>query len=110
MYVIKGFKDQNRNAYSEGRNRDIWREVYVQLDRMTIKPTIHKIKSHMTLAEAMSLLLTSPFAAEWLICNEAANAAAGVYADHLGKFEKGTQGGGVPQSPAVESHNEDLSN
>ena len=55
---------------------------------MTIKPTIHKIKSHMTVAEAMSLMLTNPFAAEWLICNEAADAAAGAYADHLGKFEK----------------------
>ena len=88
MYVIKGFKDHNRKAYSEGKNGDIWREVYVQLDRMTIKPTIHKIKSHMTVAEAMSLMLTNPFAAEWLICNEAADAAAGAYADHLGKFEK----------------------
>ena len=28
MYVIKGFKNQNRKAYSEGRNGDIWREAY----------------------------------------------------------------------------------
>ena len=88
MYVIKGFTNQNRKAYAEGRNGDIWREVYVQMDRMTIKPTIHKNKSHMTVIEAASLLLTNPFAAEWLICNEAADVAAGAYADHLGKFDK----------------------
>ena len=28
MYVIKGFKMQNSKAYSEGKNGDIWREVY----------------------------------------------------------------------------------
>ena len=88
MYVIKGFENQNRKAYAEGRNGDIWREVYVQMDRMAVKPTIHKIKSHMTVIEAASLLITNPYAAEWLICNEAADAAAGAYADHLGKFDK----------------------
>ena len=33
-------------------------------------------------------MITNPHAAEWLICSEAADAAAGAYADHLGKFEK----------------------
>ena len=88
MYVIKGFKDQNRKTYTEGRNGDIWREVYGQMDRMRIKPTIHKIKSHMTVIEVASMLITNPYAAEWHICNEAAGAAAGAYADHLGKFDK----------------------
>ena len=58
------------------------------MDRMAVKPTIHKIKSHMTVIEAASLLITNPYAAEWLICNEAADAAAGAYADQLGKFDK----------------------
>ena len=60
----------------------------MQVDRMHIKPTVHKIKSHLTTVEAASLLLTNPHAAEWLICNEAADAAAGTYADHLGSFDK----------------------
>ena len=55
---------------------------------MTVKPTIHKIKSHMTVAEALGLMLTHLFAAEWPICNEAGDAVARAYADHLGKFEK----------------------
>ena len=91
MYVIKGFKDQNRKAHAEGKNGDIWREVCAQMDRMQIKPTVHKIKSHLTVIEAAGLLITSPHAAERLICNEAADAAAGAYADHLGKFEKGDE-------------------
>ena len=45
MYVIKGFKAQNRKAYSEGKHGDIWREVFAHMDRMHTKPTIHKIKS-----------------------------------------------------------------
>ena len=88
MYVIKGFKDQNRKAYQEGRNGDIWREVYAQIDSLKTKPTIHKVKSHMTVPEVMSLMLSNPDAAKWLICNEAADAAAGAYADHLGSFEQ----------------------
>ena len=56
----EGFKDQNRKAYSEGRNGDIWREVYAQLDRMTIKTTIQKTKSRMAVAEVMSLMLINP--------------------------------------------------
>ena len=42
----------------------------------------------MTVPEVMSLMLSNPDAAKWLICNEAADAAAGAYADHLGSFEK----------------------
>ena len=60
MYVIKGFKKQNRKACAEGENGDIWREVYVEMDRITVKPTIHKIKSHMTVIEAAGLLITNP--------------------------------------------------
>ena len=88
MYVIKGFNDQNRKTYQEGRNGDIWREVYDQYDRLEVKPTVHKVKSHMTVPEVMSLMLTNPEATKWLICNEAADAAAGTYADHLGDFDK----------------------
>ena len=58
------------------------------MDRMAVKPTIHKIKSHMTVIEAASLLITNQHAAEWLICNEAADAAAEAYADHLEDFDK----------------------
>lgn len=60
----------------------------MQMDRMKIKPATHKINSHMTVIEAASLLITNPYAAEWLICNEAADAAAGAYADRLGDFDK----------------------
>ena len=88
MYVIKDFKDQNRKTYQEGRNGDIWREVYEQFDRLDVKPTIHKVKSHMTVPEVMNLMLSNPDATKWLICNEAADAAAGTYADHLGSFDK----------------------
>lgn len=87
MYVIKGVKMQNRKPHYEGKNGDIWRDVYRQMDRLRIKPTAHKIKSHPTVTETASLLLSNPNTAEWLISNEAADAAAGAYADHLGKFE-----------------------
>lgn len=45
-------------------------------------------KNHIIVAEAASLLITNPHAPEWLICNEAADAAAGAYAGHLGDFAK----------------------
>ena len=88
MYVIKGFQYQNRKTYREGRNGDIWREVYDRYDQLEVKPTVHKVKSHMTVPELMSLMLVNPEATKWMICNEAADAAAGTYADHLGSFEK----------------------
>ena len=88
MYVIKGFQYQNRKTYQEGRNGDIWREVYDQFAKLEVKPTVHKVKSHMTVPELMSLMLVNPEATKWMICNEAADAAAGTYADHLGSFDK----------------------
>ena len=57
------------------------------MDRLRIKPTVHKIKSHLTVTETASLLISNPDTAERLISNEAADAAAGAYADHMGKFE-----------------------
>ena len=74
---------QNRKAYSEGKSGNIWREVYKQMDRMHIKPTMHKINSHLTVTEAASMLLSNLDTAEWLISNEAADAAAGAYVEHL---------------------------
>ena len=62
--------------------------IYNRMDELRIRPSLHKVKSHITMPEVMSLMLTNPDAAKWLICNEAADAAAGAYADHLGSFEK----------------------
>ena len=73
MYVVKGFKDQNRKTYQEGRNGDRWREVYEQFDRLDVKPTIHKVKSRLTVPEVMSLMFSNPDATNWLICNEVAS-------------------------------------
>ena len=57
------------------------------MDKLQVKQTLHKIKSHLTAIEAASFSASNPELVEWLISNEAADAAAGTFADHLGKFE-----------------------
>ena len=46
------------------------------MDRMVTKPTVHKIKSHMTAAEMVVFSRTNPDIAKWVISNEAADGAA----------------------------------
>ena len=70
LYVVKGFLPHNRGAYKRGTNADIWCEIYDRMDRMEIRPTIHKVKSHLTVEELIvchetnkdiaCLLYTSP--------------------------------------------------
>ena len=45
LYVVKGFLPYNRAAYMKGTNADIWKEIYDQMDRMAVKPTIHNKKA-----------------------------------------------------------------
>ena len=46
--VVKGFLKHNKATYMKGANADIWTEVFDLMDGMRIKPTIHKVKSHLT--------------------------------------------------------------
>ena len=48
---------------------------------------MHKIKSRLSAIEAASVRVGNPNLVEWLISNEAADAAAGISADHLEKFD-----------------------
>ena len=57
------------------------------MDQLKIKPTLHNIKSHLAVTEAASMLIGNPALVEWLISNEAADAAAAIFADNLGSFD-----------------------
>ena len=71
-----GLMLQNRKAYAEAKNGDIWREVYDRMDTLRIKPTMHKVKSHMGAAEVAAYGIRNSAVVEWPISNEAVDAAA----------------------------------
>ena len=58
------------------------------MDDLEIKRTVHKVKGHLRAVEAASLGVNNPSIVEWLISNEAADAAAAEYADHLSEFDR----------------------
>ena len=84
LYVVKGFIPYNRAAYKRGTNGDIWCEIYDIMDKMSIWPTIHKVKSHLTVEELIAFYRSNDDIARWAISNEAADGAAGAEADHQG--------------------------
>ena len=86
-YVIKGFYEHNRDKYMKGSNADIWEKIYKRMDELEIKPTLHKIKSHITVAEAAKGSETNGDIDKWMISNEAADIAAGAIADHQGNHK-----------------------
>ena len=88
LYVVKGFLPRNKGAYKKGTNADIWCEVFDSIDAMEVKPTIHKVKSHLTIEELIECHKTNKDIAWWAISNEAADGAASVEADHQGDHAK----------------------
>ena len=52
-YVCRGFDGHNRAKYMKGPNADIWGRIYSRMDELRIKPTLHKVKSHITIEEIM---------------------------------------------------------
>ena len=60
----------------KGPNADIWGRIYSRMDELRVKPTVHKIKSHITVAEAAKGSETNRDIDKWIISNEAADVAA----------------------------------
>ena len=88
LYVVKGFLKHNKAAYMKGANSDIWTDIFERMEGMRIKPTVHKVKSHLTKEEILIFARTNPDIVRWAINNEAADGAAGVEADHQGDHAK----------------------
>ena len=55
---------------------------------MAFKPEVKKVKSHITVNEAIIFGRTNTDIGKWIVCNEAADGAAGTEADHRGSYEK----------------------
>ena len=72
----------------KGPNADIWGKIYSRLDELRIKPSLHKVKSHITFEEIMVSSVKNRDIEKWVIGNEAADAAAGAVADHQGDHKK----------------------
>ena len=78
----------NKRAFTDGVNGDIWEKIYKEADRMKVEPEVKKVKSHITVEEAIVFGKTNPDIGKWIVCNEAADGAAGAEADHRGTYEK----------------------
>lgn len=76
-----GHGSHKREKHLHGRNRDIWKCIYVLTDLKGI-PTITKVKSHATPAETFALGQTW----ERGTLDELADAAADICTDHRGDF------------------------
>ena len=87
-YVCRGFDDHNRAKYMKGPNADIWGRIYSRMDELRIKPTLHKVKSHITIEEIMVCCERNKDIDKRVISNEAADAAAGAIADHQGDHKE----------------------
>ena len=46
------------------------------MDRMGTRPIVKKVKSHITVDEAIVFGKTNPDIGRWIVCNEAADGAA----------------------------------
>ena len=58
------------------------------METLRVKPTDHKVKSHMRAEEESAYGIRNPATVERLICHETVDVAAAAYADHLGEFDK----------------------
>ena len=95
-YTIKGMGSygQARRKLLRGKNDDLWKLIYQELNEKELRPTLINVKSH--LSDRQHFFRQAPL---WqVILNELADDAASKATEHQGRRDTGTRKDRMPTS------------
>ena len=54
LYLVKGVECSRREVYAAGRNGDLWRKIYAEVELRPLELDIRKVKSHRTVRDVQA--------------------------------------------------------